>query len=358
MGLGDAFAGMLSHPLAKHQAQKLRSAREQALASDPELPQKEYQRARQSLLGQTFGDTPAGEACVPCVASAKARRRAQRMDIVNGGLNACPEHAAEATRLRQDMDQVEYARLAKHVYVKNDANAPDDLKHSPAGFLEATPEEIAGLGIDPEELSPDSSAFRAAVYKKDPAVWGEGAKPAYQLAFRGSTLAEEDWQNNFAQNANRESSYYQHAVDLGNRVAQRGQADNVQMIGHSLGGGLASAAQGGSGSPATTFNSAGLHPDTVARYSKLPERMQADAAKILAIQVEGEVLTATQETGLSSLFANPAVGQRSVVPAASASVSANDRHAMDEVIDAIEKRKTDDEATLTACVASKSRSRP
>ena len=71
-------------------------------------------------------------------------------------------------------------------------------------------------------LTPDDTAFRAAVYKKDPLVWGENAKPAYEVVFRGSTLAKEDWVNNFAQNANQESSYYQRAVDIGNKINQAG----------------------------------------------------------------------------------------------------------------------------------------
>ena len=251
------------------------------------------------------------------------------------------------------MDQVEHARLAKHVYVKYNPDAPEDLKAPPPGFLEPTAEDLAQLGISPASLAPEDTDFRAAVYKKDPAVWGDNPQPAYELVFRGSTLAPEDWQNNFAQNANDDSSYYQQAVSLGNRISESGQADNVQIVGHSLGGGMASAAQGGSGAAATTFNSAGLHPKTVARYSTVADRMQAEPDKILAYQVEGEVLTSTQESGVTSWFASPAVGQRSVVPAASDAVSADDRHAMDEVIDAIEKRKSQDEATLTDCVASK-----
>lgn len=351
MGLGDVISGGLSSTLAERQAKKLNAAREKALAADPTLPQQEYQRAREGLLGPAFGSQPAGTACTECMANDKAARRAQRMELVDASLSACPEHAAEAARLRQDMDQVEHARLAKHVYLKYDPNVPDDLKAPPPGFLDVTDEELASLGIKPEDLAPRDTAFRAAVYKKDPLVWGADAKPAYELAFRGSTLAEEDWKNNFAQNANRESSYYQRAVGIGNSLGDSRQANNVQIIGHSLGGGLASAAQGGSGSIATTFNSAGLHPETVRRYSTLPDRVQAEADKILAYQVKGEVLTSTQEQGLMSMFANPAVGQRSVVPPVSEAVSSDDRHSMDEVIAAIEARKTQDESTLKACAA-------
>ena len=132
------------------------------------------------------------------------------------------------------------------------------MKAPPPGYLDASPEELGQLGLDQTMLTPDDSSFRAAVYKKDPLVWGEGAKPPYEVVFRGSTLAQEDWDNNFAQNADRESSYYQRAVGIGNKVNQANAVDDVQVVGHSLGGGLASAAQGGSGAVATTFNFAGL----------------------------------------------------------------------------------------------------
>ena len=133
-----------------------------------------------------------------------------------------------------------------------------------------------------------------------------------------------------------------------------GAVHDVQLVGHSLGGGLASAAQGGSGALATTFNAAGLHPETVRRHSKIPERDQAEAAKVLAYQVEGEVVTTTQETGLLSMFAHPAVGQRAVVPPADPALMADERHGMNEVIDAIENQKAGDEAAIEACLAGKS----
>ncbi|WP_313459398.1 XVIPCD domain-containing protein [Stenotrophomonas sp.] len=45
-------------------------------------------------------------------------------------------------------------------------------------------------------------------------------------------------------------------------------AGNFEIAGHSLGGGMASAASAVTGARATTFNAAGLHPDTPARFAK------------------------------------------------------------------------------------------
>ena len=200
-------------------------------------------------------------------------------------------------------------------------------------------------------LAPAGTDFRAAVYKKDPIVWGSDPQPPYDVVFRGSTLAPEDWQNNFAQNANNLSTYYERATKIGNAIANAGAADQVQLVGHSLGGGLSSAAQGGSGAIATTFNAAGLNPNTVARYSTIADRTAAEPDKILAYRVDGEVVTKTQESGLTQYFSHPAPGVREVTPATSDALSAEDRHGMDEVIGSIEKQKTADEATLKDCLA-------
>ena len=354
MNFGDIIPRLTSEMLAARQGKALREARAKALEADPGLAQREYQKAREVLLGRDFRNNPAGQHTTRCPGSAKAERRKARLVLVEQGVQGCPDEADRAVRLRRDMDKVEEARLAKHVYLKYDPNAPEDLKAPPSGFLDATPEELDRIGLKQNMLEPKGSQFRAAVYKKDPAVWGEAAKPAYEVVFRGSTLEQQDWDNNFAQNANKESSYYAQAVRIGNQISEADAVHDVQIVGHSLGGGLASAAQGGSGALATTFNAAGLHPETVRRYSKIPERDQAEAAKVLAYQVEGEVVTTTQETGLLSMFANPAVGQRAVVPPADPALSADERHGMNEVIDAIENQKSGDEAAIKACLAGKS----
>lgn len=223
------------------------------------------------------------------------------------------------------------------------------------------------MGLDQKMLVPPESNFRAAVYFKDPAVWGSNPTPKAVLALRGSTPKEEDWKNNFNQDANRDAPYYRNAVEMGNLLAA--MKASVHIVGHSLGGGLASAVQGGSGLTASTYNAAGLHPATVARYSKDSEHMVAEAEKITAIRVKGEVLTKAQESfaeskGLS-LLANDAVGtKRDVRPyhdeptyrslKEAGKLSSAERydtylHGMDEVIAATEKAKTSDEAALKNC---------
>lgn len=349
----DIVAGMTASWLAGRQAKKRSTERTQALANNPKLPQEEYQHAREVILGKDFATTPAGAPCIPCMANTKAARRAERLNLVSQGIVACPAHAEVAARLRQDMDQVEHARVADAVYLKYDADAPADLKAPPPGFLDPSDDELASLGLTPNQLAPQGTNFRAAVYKKDPAVWGDDPKPRYDVVFRGTTLSKEDWENNFAQNANNHSDYYQRATLIGNAIAEAGAVDQVQLVGHSLGGGLASAAQGGSGSIATTYNAAGLNPQTVVKYSKIKDRVAAEPDKILAYHVEGEVVTKTQESGITQYFSHAAPGQRKITPPTSDALSAEDRHGMVEVISSIEKQKTADQATLEACLASK-----
>jgi hypothetical protein len=360
MGYSDPLKGALSDWLAK---KKSRQLQEEAERKTDAMRQHEYDVARRSILGE-FSSQPIS-ACYECVRNAKAARRRERLDLVNRVIVSNPELAAVAARLRQDMDEVENMRCAKHVYLANDPDAPEDLRDNPPpGFTKATPEQLEKLGLKKGLLEPRSRQFRAAVYVKDPAVWGANPEPEAILAFRGSTSAEEDWQNNFAQDANRESEYYRKAVQIGNRLAKN--HPSVHIVGHSLGGGLASAAQGGSGLTASSYNSAGLHPETVSRYSWDLDHMAAESGKITAIRLNGEVLTKTQESVLGSkglsLLANKAVGRkRDILPSHDHSsfdtlkkngeTGPNDDyytylHGMDEVIDSTERVKSEDESVL------------
>jgi hypothetical protein len=364
MGYSDPLKGALSGWLAK---KKSRQLQEEAERKTNAMRQHEYDVARKSILGE-FSSLPIS-ACYECVRNAKAARRRERLDLVNRAIVSHPELAAVAARLRQDMDEVENMRCAKHVYLANDPDAPDDLRNNPPpGFKKATPEQLEKIGLEKDQLEPENQHFRAAVYIKDPAVWGANPKPEAILAFRGSTTAEEDWQNNFAQDANKKSDYYRRAVGIGNSLAKN--SPSLHIVGHSLGGGLASAAQGGSGLTASSYNAAGLHPETVARYSKDLDHVAAEPAKITAIRLNGEVLTKTQESFLDSkglsLLANQAVGRkRDILPSHeqnyfeklknNGKTGANDDyatylHGMDEVIDSTEKVKIGDESALKACL--------
>ena len=79
----------------------------------------------------------------------------------------------------------------------------------------------------------------------------------YILGFRG-TGARGDWRANIGQALFGKSVQYDQAVDLAIEVHQA-TGRNVTFAGHSLGGGLVSAAAYATGGRAVTFNAAGLH---------------------------------------------------------------------------------------------------
>lgn len=361
----DPIKRALVSSLAKKQAKGLQDAR---AAKTPAMRQHEYEVARKSMLGEFSSYPPT--VIQECIANAKAARRKERLELVNRHMVSCPDHAKQAADLRQDMDEVESMRCAKHVYLANDPDAPAELRDNPPpGFKKATPEQLDKMGLNEDMLSPGGSNFRAAVYIKDPNVWGSNPKPEAVLAFRGSTPDKEDWDNNFGQDANSDAPYYKRAVQIGNILAK--YSASIQLVGHSLGGGLASAAQGGSGLTASTYNAAGLHPDTVTRYSTDIQHVAADPGNITAIRLQGEVLTKTQETGITGILANKAVGiKRDLSPSHDEEyfqalkdcnkINTSDNyptylHGMDEIIDSTEKKKSEDETALKECAYRRSR---
>ena len=79
--------------------------------------------------------------------------------------------------------------------------------------------------------------------------------------------------------------HYTQTQYITNSIANGPNGKNAEFVGHSLGRGLAAAAAQSIGRPATTFNAAGLPPDTVERPV---------CAQIDAVQIRGEMLTTLQ----------------------------------------------------------------
>ncbi len=346
--------------LGNRQAKGLAEERDKKLKQNPDLEQQEYASAYKSMVGD-YGKGPCDNAVQACPLLDKAARRKERLDTIDKASDLAatlPDSERgpideAAKRLRQDMDEVEYGRAAKHAYLKyeDQTNMPDDLKaiaqSAPEGMLPVTDDELDKLRLTPEMLAPPKSDFRAAVYKLDPQVWGEDYEGRYVVAFRGSTLSPQDWRENWRQGVNEYSDYYKNAVNIGEKIAQSGRGDLVHLAGHSLGGGLASAASGGGGLIATTFNPAGLHSNTVGRYATDPSTA-ADPDLIRSYRVEGEKLTQMQEKGLLSkhLMVPAVAGEKIDLPPADPSLPPDELHSMDNVIAAMEQRKQTDEATL------------
>jgi len=144
-------------------------------------------------------------------------------------------------------------------------------------------------GIDAKSLEDPKSGLRAAVYQND--------KGQVVVAYAGTdTKQAGDIKTDLSQGLGFESKQYQQAQALALK-AQKAFGSNVVFTGHSLGGGLASAAALTTGNPAVTYNAAGLSDETIRALGKSPyeARQQADAGQIRAYQVDGDPLTGVQD---------------------------------------------------------------
>lgn len=131
------------------------------------------------------------------------------------------------------------------------------------------------------------SNFRADVFK--------GPDGKYVVAFRGIKDSFEDWKNGVRQEFGYQSEYYDWALEIGERM-NANQPGNVEYVGLSAGGGMATFVAYKYGSPATTFNAAGPHAETLRRAGVVPNFNNIDA-----YYVEGEILSGLQDYSLGLL---------------------------------------------------------
>lgn len=166
----------------------------------------------------------------------------------------------------------------------------------PTGWTRASehPELLAQYGLTEADLAPQGSNFRAELYVPDPAVHGADALPV--LSYKGTDVTSPvDWANNFTQGVGQPTDFYNRAMDLAIEV-NRATDGRFEITGHSLGGGMATAASAVTGAPATTFNSAGLHDETARAYLAQSNREPFDVdSRITAYHVDGDVLTGIQQ---------------------------------------------------------------
>jgi hypothetical protein len=178
--------------------------------------------------------------------------------------------------------------------------APGD--EAPDGWDKADDAQLAQYGLSAEDLHPEGSGFSAELYIPDPEVYGPDATPV--IVFEGTDFADpNDVNADVAQALGSPEEYYNRAMAIAT-TANEHSGGNISFSGHSLGGGLATAAAQVTGAPAIVSNPAGVHADTTARF--LAERglaTPADAdAGITTYVVEGDLLTELQDatSGLSA----------------------------------------------------------
>lgn len=180
---------------------------------------------------------------------------------------------ADLARLKEM--QTEH-RLSEAVYERDDAKRAEMLRGT--GFTEVTDEAaLNGMGLSTARLKPTDSNFRAGVF--------QDAQGKTVVAFKGTDFTSlEDWENNFSQGVSGNADYYTRAQDIAFRMQQSGA--DPSFTGHSLGGGLASAAARRIGANASTFNAAGLNAGTV--VNRMP------GGNIDRVFVKGDIVTISQ----------------------------------------------------------------
>ncbi|MEM6455395.1 MAG: hypothetical protein AAF772_09905 [Acidobacteriota bacterium] len=235
---------------------------------------------------------------------------------------------------------VDRAQLAASVY--ENSGAPDGwtrLSDTPDGL----PAELRNLPWDQEFLG--GSGIHAELYQSDT---GEVV-----LAFEGS-LEISDWINNLSQGLGLFPTQYRQAIELAQK-AHDVYGDDLAITGHSLGGGLAAAAGTVVGVETTTFNAAGVHPNTLEPFGL--ERGDA-LGTVEAFHVDGDVLNELQDNALqkglvgatgflvpfipNDAAVTEAVGDRFELPGVNRGLIGSNpiiRHLMPAVLDGIEAQR-------------------
>ncbi|WP_261434861.1 lipase family protein [Serratia ficaria] len=310
----------------------------------------------------------------------KAERWQERQYLIGRGKRSIyPDARIAAQRLADNNIAVEKAKLAENIYkttgpLQTVPNVPEGWKDISNNEASLNKMGLSSKMLYDDDLSPD---FLARVYQPDEEIFGKAMNPT--VVFRGSRAPEfpglkdaamalakgdtpdiknfADWSNNLTQGGGMHSEYYKRAVEIDDSISKY---PDVDIAGHSLGGGMASAASIASGNPAWTFNAAGLHKNTVEMYSG--SRL-GDTSNIHAYRVENELLTTIQEVNLpadyrlvkGNLFALAAKEAVSVNTPNAAGItyalpggagSLLDKHGIDQAINCIEEQKDDDIATI------------
>lgn len=173
--------------------------------------------------------------------------------------------------------------------------------------------ELSGLSDKRlrDQLQSEESGFRAEIYVPDPSILGPGYQPT--VVPKGSagqvmtgkglrdTTIEDFGGNNGPQAIGLKADYYDRAMRLATDI--KGAGLRVEYAGHSLGGGLATSMSAVTGAPATTFNAANLHPNTLSRYKQEnPDVALHDLRNIVTTyHVQDELLNPVVQDGIRGM---------------------------------------------------------
>lgn len=348
-----------------------RSASSDSIASAQEVdgPRTQTKEAGSLQKGgnESVAPTAAAAGEGPEEVEARKRRYQEREQLIEETSDN-PDVQEANERLTLNNNNVIRAEAADYIYKVDEYKRGhiDELPEPPDGLNPIDPKEVAGL--EGATFNDEETGFGAALIESE-------INNERMLAFRGTNngvTGKKDWSTNFRQGLGMKTGQYDQAMDLA-KLVNRNSDSSVSLVGHSLGGGLASAGVAVTGQPGYTFNSAGLHPNTAARQGGMSN---ADAAKNITTQtVDGEALQLFQKHGGQALGAGVgALGGGLLSGAAGAAAGASlgslmapeipnalgenhslpsvegggpvDRHGMDQVISGIEHQKEQDIHTL------------
>lgn len=337
----------------------------QSLVSDrPAAGPKAQEGASATTAPKLVDNTNIGNTAPTPLSAVELRqeRYHQRRELIDS-TKGVDELEDARNRLAFNNDNILRAEAAQYVYSVDEYNrgALAELPPPPIGLTLIEPESV---GLSADDFTNKKSGFGAALFKSE--ISGET-----MLTYRGtnnSVTGKEDWLTNLGQGSGFETEQYTQAMRLA-VLTEDVAGDDFVIVGHSLGGGLASSGVAVTGQKGYTFNSAGLHPNTAGRLEGLS---LADTGKLITSQaVNGEVLTMAQSLGVKALLTGAAVAAGgpvagfvaaaglaafSTLPKAAGelrplpSVKGGNpvtRHGMDQVIDGIEAQKSEDIKTIT-----------
>ena len=140
------------------------------------------------------------------------------------------------------------------------------------GYEKLNAEEMKRLGINSTDLNDTKTGFKADIYKDK--------NGDYVLVYRGTYSDPDhpendlihDWSkewtdDNMKQGLGMGSEQYNKSIDIAKKVNRnKPKGKQLTITGHSLGGGLATAAGAATGSKTYAFCPAGVHPNTYKMY--------------------------------------------------------------------------------------------
>jgi hypothetical protein len=206
---------------------------------------------------------------------------------------------AAGTQPQADLDQ-QLAMMANDAYAADNPQTEQALQDAGWNRLEPNKDGNAmvdaqghEIPIDPALLSTDNG-FDAAIYQND--------QGQYVVAYRGTDnwgLANPgDADDNGLQGLGFETGQYSDAIALAQRAEKVFEDGNVVVTGHSLGGGLASAAALATGASGVTFNAAGLSNETLESLGFNPNAVRdsvSDSGQLRRYIVNGDPLNGAQQ---------------------------------------------------------------